>query len=279
MKKAFLLIAFIYSGFAHAQPETEVYLAEFSGGNSPKLTNLKNISSNKEYNNQPSFWNDSKSLLYARTVNGQTEIARYFIKSGKTKIISNTPQGGEYSPTLMPDGRLSSIRLDSTGLQLLYAYGLDGAYEVLVPELVIGYHSWINDSEIVTFVLGDPATMQIVNTKTGQAKIVGKNIGRSLHKVPNSNLFSYVDKSEEKWIIKSMNPETEKVENIIQTLPDSEDYCWTPDGMIIMGKGSKLYFYKENNWKEFADLASNGISQITRVSVSPDGKKLALVAE
>ena len=66
-----------------AQPSTEVYLFELSEDGP---SNPVNISDNEGYDNQPSFWSDSKSVLYARTVNGQTEIARYFIDSKKTEV-------------------------------------------------------------------------------------------------------------------------------------------------------------------------------------------------
>lgn len=239
-----------------------------------------NISNNEGYDNQPSFWSDGESVLYARNVEGQTEIARYYLGSGNTMIITNTFGGSEYSPTLMPDGRISSIRLDTTGLQLLYAYTFRGLDEVLVPELKIGYHAWINSNDIVAFVLGEPATMQIINTKTGNARVVGENIGRSLHKIPGSPSFSYVDKSAEQWMIKSMNPETGESVILASVIEGSEDYCWTPKEEIIMGSGSKLYVWKKGSeWVEFADLSSFKITNITRLSVSADGKKLVVVSD
>ncbi|WP_370089361.1 hypothetical protein [Ekhidna sp.] len=264
-----------------AQPETEVYLLDLErSGNDFKLKNAINISANPGYDNQPAFWPDGKSMIYSRTVKDQTEIARYFLGSDKTEIITNTLQGSEYSPTPTPGGKISSIRLDTTGLQLLYSYNLKGQSKVLVNDLVIGYHAWINKEDIVAFVLGDTSTMQIINTKKGTAKIVAKNIGRSLHKIPGSEGFSYVDKSVNPWMIKSMHPKSLKTQSLIATLEGSEDYCWTPNGFIIMGSGSKLYLWKRSgDWKEIADLTSEGISRITRITVSPDGTKLAIAAE
>ena len=139
MKNLFLFIIWLASTVVVAQPSTEVYLFDLTQAG---LSNPLNISDNEGYDNQPSFWNDSKSVLYARTVNGQTEIARYFIESKKTTVITNTSQGGEYSPTNIPGTNdISSVRLDMTGLQLLYRYHLDGTSEVLVPDLKIGYHA------------------------------------------------------------------------------------------------------------------------------------------
>ncbi len=264
-----------------AQPDTEVYLMDLRRSSDGLVVEKPvNISSNEGYDNQPSFWSDGESVLYARNVEGQTEIARYYLGSGNTLIITNTFGGSEYSPTLMPDGRISSIRLDTTGLQLLYAYTFRGLDEVLVPDLKIGYHAWINSNEIVAFVLGEPATMQLINTKTNTARIVGENIGRSLHKIPGSSAFSYLDKSNEQWVIKSMNPKTNEIESLTPAIERSEDYCWTPKEEIIMGSGSKLYVWKRGSeWIEFADLQSFEITNITRLSVSPDGKKLVVVSD
>lgn len=282
MKKLLLTLLLTQSIFnLLAQPSTEVYLMDIRRSSDGFVIEKPiNISSNVGYDNQPSFWSDGESVLYARNVEGQTEIARYYLGSGNTLIITNTFGGSEYSPTLMPDGRISSIRLDTTGLQLLYAYTFRGLDEVLVSELKIGYHAWINANEIVTFVLGDPSTMQIINTKTGQARIVGQNIGRSLHKVPGSDSFSFVDKSQDSWIIKSYDMKTGETTTLTGVIEGSEDYCWTPSGEIFMGSGSKLYVWKNGtDWTEFADLSVHEITNISRVVVSPDGKKLAVVGD
>lgn len=282
MNKLFFLTILFISGFGLvAQPNTEVYLMDLRRSSEGLVIEKPiNISDNEGYDNQPSFWSDSESILYARNVEGQTEIARYYIGSGNTLIITNTFGGSEYSPTLMPDGRISSIRLDTTGLQLLYAYTFRGLEDVLVPDLKIGYHAWINSNEIVAFVLGEPATMQIVDTRNGAARTVGERIGRSLHKIPGSPAFSYVDKSSEKWMIKSMDPESEQSQNLTSVIEGSEDYCWTPNEEIIMASGSQLYVWKKDSeWTPFADLSSHGISNISRLSVSPDGKKLVVVGD
>lgn len=276
--KAFIPILFLISTFiSFAQPNTEIYVFDLDGDTANfSISNPVNISNNEGYDNQPTFWPDGKSVLYARTVNGQTDIARYFIETGETKMISNTMQGSEYSPTMMPDRRISSIRLDTTGLQRLYSYELIGTVKELVPDLVIGYHAWVGDWNIAAFVLGDPATLQLIDTKTGEAEVVYEKIGRSLHKVPNHDWFSFVDKSKDVWAVKAMDPSDRTVIYLTNTLEGSEDYCWTPQGSMIMGKGTKL-FHWERNWAEFADLAQYNLGTVSRVAVSRDGDKLAVV--
>jgi Tol biopolymer transport system component len=283
MKTTISIFLLLYSFFSISQPNTEVYLFDVVN-NKGKITLSipENISSNEGYDNQPSFSTDGKSIFYARTVDGQTDIARYFVKSGKTKIITSTKQGSEYSPTMMPNGKeVSSIRLDTTGLQLLYAYDFKGIERVLVKDLVIGYHTWINDTDIVTFVLGEPATMQIMNTSSGEATIIGENIGRSLHKIPNGEVFSYVDKSTDRWQIVSMHPKSKEKQVLIPVIFESEDYAWLSSSQIITGHNGMLYTWNIGNekWNEVFDLSIFGLNEITRIAVSPDGTKLAIVSK
>lgn len=276
MKRVAYLFSMLASMYSIAQPNTEIYLLDLSAD---KISNPINISNNDGYDNQPAFWTDGSSILYSRTVNGQTEIAQYIIKKGKTKIITHTLQGSEYSPTPMPDGRISSVRLDTTGKQLLYAYDFKDNSKPL-SSLVVGYHAWISDTEFVAFVLGDTITMQLVNTKTNESRVLGKNIGRSLHKIPNTDEFSYVDKSGDEWIIKAMNPKTRKEKILTKTLAGSEDYCWTPDGKIIMGNSGKLWIWSPNTeWKLLHDVSKLGLNNITRLAVSPTGDKIIVVSQ
>ncbi len=272
-----LLLAFGF--FSIAQPNTEIYVFDLDGDTANfSISNPVNISNNDGYDNQPTFWPDGKSVLYARTVDGQTEIARYYLDSKETKIITKTKQGSEYSPTMMPDRRISSIRLDTTGLQRLYAYDLVGSVEELVSELVIGYHAWVGGWKIAAFVLGEPATLQLIDTKTGDAEVVYRNIGRSLHKVPNHDWFSFIDKSRDVWSVKAMDPSNKTVIYLTNSLEGSEDYCWTPQGSMVMGQGTKL-FHWERHWAEFADLKDYELGAVSRVAVSRDGDKLAVVVE
>ncbi len=280
MKAFASLFTLILGFFCFCQPNTEVYLFDLIKSESGQynITNPVNISDNAGYDNQPSFWPDGNSIIYARTVDGQTDIARYYIGSGKTKLITNTPQGSEYSPTPTPDGNISSIRLDTTGLQLLYKYDLSGNPEVLVEELVIGYHAWLGKSRLAAFILGEPNTLHIVDVKKGKNKKVAENIGRSLHKIPGFGNLSFLDKSKDQWVIKGMDPRKESIVEISIALEGAEDYCWTPSGELLMGKDSKIWIRKGyEGWEELFDIQNYGLNGITRMTVSPDGNMIAMV--
>ena len=274
-----VLVTFVSMRSVMSQPNTEVFLFDLEkvANENYILSSPSNISNNIGYDNQPSFWPDGKSILYAGTVGGQTEIVRYFMDINKTQIITNTPEGSEYSPTPTPGGKISSIRLDTSGLQLLYIYDLNGASEVLVEDLAIGYHAWHTHDGFIAFVLGQPNTLQYIDLKSKKTKILASNIGRSLHKIPGSKNFSYVDKSGD-WTIKAINPKNGKKKHIVRVKEGSEDYCWTPQGEIVMGQGSVLWVWDtESGWKQIADLKSFGLEHITRLAISPKGNQLAVV--
>lgn len=130
---------------------------------------------------------------------------------------------------------------------------------------------------------GDLMSLYKSNIQAKRNVKLNQNVGRSLHTIPNSKLVSYISKENDSiWDIKSINPISEATKTIIQTLPKIEDMCWTPNGSILMAKDGILYKFNPNHdeyWVEAATLLEFGIKNITRLAVSPDGKKLAVVAE
>jgi hypothetical protein len=279
-----LLFACIHL-FNFSQPNTEIFLFDLNTENGKfELSNFKNISNNEGYDNQPSFL-DGNNILFASTRNGQTDIAKYSINYD-SKIYINLSEGSEYSPLKIPNQiAVSAIRLDKDGKQLLYSYSLrNGESSVLIDDLVIGYHVWLNDNTVLSSVLdGKKLSLYSSNINTKTNRKLEEKIGRSLHKIPNSNLISFVSKKDSlKWKIKSINPISGVTKHLKITLPKVEDYCWLPNGTLLMGKDDKLYIYKpkrDSNWNEIASLSDFGIKNISRLAISPDGTKIAIVGE
>lgn len=269
--------------FAQANPE--VFLFDLDDNNDTfELSNFKNITNNIGYDNQPSFI-DKDKLLYAGTRNGQTDIVIYDIKTGSKSWLSSTG-GGEYSPLKIPNqNAVSAIRLDTDGKQLLYQYDMHlGNHSILIDTLVVGYHNWFQPNIVVSSVLeGDLMSLYASNLDTKSNRKLQQNVGRSIHNIPNSELMSFISKeSSNLWKIKSINPLTGESKTIIQTLPQTEDLCWTETGSILMAKDGFLYRFnpkKDTDWTKVATLSDFGIHNITRLAINPDGTKLAVVGE
>lgn len=285
MKSLFFKLACVSCLISVSQPDTEVFLFDLKKkGEQISISNYVNASSNEGYDNQPSFL-DNNTLLYASTRKGQTDIARYSLNYS-SKVWLNYSEGSEYSPLKIPGKRkISAIRLDKDGTQALYAYNLsNGEAELLIDEPVIGYHVWYTEDILVSAILDEEALSLVTHyLKEDKYYKLQKKIGRSLHKIPGTDLISYISKEDENtWEIKSMDPISGATKGIMVTLPGSEDMCWLEDGTILMGHESSLYAFnreKDVDWREVADLTNFGIKNITRLAVRPDGTKLALVGE
>ncbi|WOK08110.1 hypothetical protein RT717_05615 [Imperialibacter roseus] len=282
------LLSFISASFlalsAIAQPSTEVYLFELkANGGAMSISNPVNVSSNPgRYDNQPSFSQKTGELFFvSQDATPQIDIFIYNPARGTKTNFSNNASN-EYSPTLTPDCKFISCIREVDGTQLLWKFPIrKGEPTMVVPDLVIGYHAWRDDNTLVSFVLGEPQTLQVSDLSAKTNKIVASNIGRSIHKIPGSKLISFLQNREgQPALIQSLDTETGKIETICEAMADSQDMAWTPDGKIIMGQGSKLFMWSPSTkaWTEVADLASTfQLKDITRLAVSPKGDRIAIV--
>jgi hypothetical protein len=267
------------------QINTDVFLLEMTNENGRTIvSNPINISNNEGYDNQPSYYNDD-TILFSSTRNGQTDIAQYQISSGEISWLTNTTVGSEYSPTRIPDSNdFSAIRLDTTGLQRLYQYDMASGKSVLIrKDAKIGYHAWFSPAILINTVLVENRMDLVLSNLKGHTNtIIQKNVRRSLHKIPNTKLISYIVKDEDTWRIKSLDPMNGSTK-LIGTLPKStEDICWMADGTFLVSSGNLLYKVKPES-KEDPEIINlsryKEIGAISRMAVSPDGKYLAIVAE
>ena len=154
--------------------------------------------------------------------------------------------------------------------------------KVLLENLEVGYHAWLNKKIIVSFVLGDPSTLEVSNLKFKIKYPIEKNIGRSIHKIPGTEFISFISHENTDFEIYSINPLNSEKNYIADALKDSQDLAWTPDGTMIMGTTDALYKLKpgvDKNWIEFASLKPFGLTGITRLAVSPLGNKIAIVVD
>jgi hypothetical protein len=274
-----VILFFIIHHLANAQPNTDVYLLN------TETSNLVNISDNKGYDNQPSFISDSL-VLFAKSRQQQTDIILYNINSKASKWIFYTTQGSEFSPVQIPNTKnIATVRLDTTGLQRLYNYNTTTNKTTLVNDsLKIGYHAWNNEHELITYVLGNPSTLVYLNLKDQTQKQIVDNIGRSLQKIPNSNLMSYTSiNTDGIHEVYQLDIEDDFSSYYVCDLPIGvQDYTWLNRDVLAIGSASSLFTYDtfvDEDWQRWISLKDHNISNITRLAVSPNGKLIAIVAE
>jgi hypothetical protein len=148
----------------------------------------------------------------------------------------------------------------------------------------VGYHAWIDQHHAALFVLGSPNALVIADTRTGKADTVARDIGRSLVSLPSGGGFSFLSRRGQDWMLTEVRTtRTGKVAyiNPLVPVPRGMDYIAWIGGSAIGGTGSKLMVWTPGTsaWREVADLSTQGVSRISRIAVTRDLKRLAIVAE
>lgn len=267
-----------------AQPSSEVYLFHLvdSMGNLT-LKNGINVSNKIGYDNQPSFLNDDE-LVYSSTFDGQTDLMKFNILSKENTRLTNTPES-EFSPKITPDKKyISAVLLKDNGDQLIIKYPIkNGEPKIIESDQKIGYYCWLDKKTIFSYVVGSPSSLQEWNVKKSTFKIIMMNPGRSISKCPFNKTISFIHKeSDDVWYLNSYNPETDKVNFIKESLPGAEDMTWATDGTAYLTKGLEIYKYHpkiDQDWNLVANMKDFGLSNATRLSISPNGKYMAIVID
>ncbi|MEH6656607.1 hypothetical protein [Leeuwenhoekiella marinoflava] len=287
-KLQFTIVTLLIGFTLLAQENTEVFLFDIKTTPTTfEVTSGKNISQNTGYDNQPSFY-DNNTLLYSRTKDSLTAIGQYTINTESTEIITNEPKSGFFSPQRIPETDLIvAVRQDPEGRQRMATYDFKThVFQKLVDSAQVGYFSFYDKNTFIASVLM-PNQMDLflknLNSRTSESIIT--NSGRSLHKVPNSKSMSYVVENENQ----NMDLYTldfsgdEPTSYFVCELPiGRSDYAWLDENRILVGSGDSLFVYDlfgEPAWTFAASLNKYKLKNITRISVSPDGKHLALAAE
>ena len=285
MRKFVYFFCFFISVAVFSQPETDVFLLNIHQTDGKlQFENLRNISANAGYDNQPSFLNNS-TLLYASTRNGQTDIMSYELNTGEKNWLTSTSDGSEYSPLKIPGiNAISAIRLDKDGKQLLYQYDLEsGESKVLLNGIKVGYHVWYNHNILVTTVLAENRMdLVMANLRDGSTKTFQKNVGRSLLKIPGTELISYISKESAPWVVRSFNPMNGATSDIIALPPGTEDVLWLPDGTLITTQDKTVLSFRpktDHNWAPMHHFQDISLGKLSRMAVDPNQKFLALVSE
>ncbi|MGI9530451.1 hypothetical protein [Lutimonas sp.] len=272
----------------YAQEPSEIYVFDLVENDSLiLLNNPVNVSNNDGYDNQPAFSEDGLSLFFTSERDGQTDVAKYNFQEGYRSWVTNTPDS-EYSPTSYPGKKkyFTCVRLNQDGSQYLYKYAYKNKEPlVLIPNLKVGYYLWINEKTLATFVIDDIETLQVSNFKFKIRYPIAKNIGRSLQNIPTSsssfsNKMSYISLEHGSPEIYAIDPSNSEQVYITDPLPNSQDLAWSLKGKIIMGNETGIFQFTPGESKEWIPVKIETdipMTDFSRLAVSPDGKKLAVV--
>jgi len=245
------------------------------------LANPQLIADSPGYDNQPSFSEDSQSVFFTRIEAGNADIWQWSKNDKKASKLISTPLS-EYSPTQLPfeQDSISMVVVEKDGTQRLWKYnekrGFSKIFESIEP---VGYHVW-SGKNIAMFVLGEPHQLQVTQLGQESANIVDSNIGRCLQKVPGKELVSYTVFEDKSQRLKLYNFDTGK-SKIMGLLPGiTQDYVWYDANTLISSNDGTIMSSDTDNafkWKTLTNSSKFKLSSISRLALSKDKKKLAVV--
>ncbi len=267
-------------------PGTDIYLAPLTR-NGPTLAAgaPRNLTARPGYDNQPSFSPDGGAIYYTAQEEGQTDIYRIDLGSGRRVRITRTAES-EYSPTVMPDGRhLSVVRVERDSTQRLWRFTLEGEAVAPVLERVkpVGYHAWFDAGTLFLFVLGSPPTLQRADPGTGESRVVAANIGRTILRIPGRAAVSFAqrDSAGAPLVLRQVEVGTGAIGELAPLPSANEFVAWTPRGELLSAAGNSLLRWNpaSRSWDLVARFTEPGLQRISRIAISPGGDWVALVGE
>lgn len=282
---SFLLALWLTGTTLPAQPNTDIYLLDITPvGDSWTFANPLNITPRRGYDNQPSFTPDGRSLLYVSAQSsGQTDVFRYDFRTGTSARLTQTRDRSEYSPQVMPDGvHFSAVVVEPDSTQRLWSYPLRGGKGHLLTKKIdrIGYYAWYGKKEVALFRTGDPPTLEAAPYKKAKTRLIATDVGRAVQRIPGPvPAISYVAPSPTDSLsyIYRWDPKTRQSEPIVATLPGMQDYCWSAEGYLLMGRGAELFIFHPGTDETWQAVGDPGVGNFYRLAISPDGRHLAVV--
>ena len=274
-----------------APPATDIYVAELRVANRRVSVGAPvNVTARPGYDNQPFFLRDGRSFLYTSVhEDGQADIYRCDVDRKTSVRVTATPES-EYSATPLPEGDgFSVVRVEPDSTQRLWAFNADGSQPRLVLDSIkpVGYHAWGNDHTLLLFVLGSlgsPATLQMADARAPAARgeVLARDIGRSLQRIPGREAVSFVQRDSVAGAsLQEFDVRTHRVAKLVHAPAGADFFVSTPTGIVLTASGTKLYQWdpqRGGDWESVADFAAAGLTNLTRLAVSPKGDRLAIVA-
>jgi len=274
-------------------PNTDIWLARIATKDGALLVQPPlNLTKRDGYDNQPSFDARGRTIYYTRRAPNallgnterdvQTDIWSYAL-DGSSHVPVTVTAESEYSAQVTADGSaITVIRVERDSAQHLWRMPLTagGTAERLVGQVKpVGYYAWVG-ARVVMFVLGAPATLQLMDTVSGRIDTIARDIGRGVKRVPGTSRVSFVQKAGAQWFIEELDITTKAVTRLVATLPKVEEYAWMDSTTLLAATGTTLRTWKrgQSGWTVVADLAYAPLTDISRVTIDGTGTWLAFVA-
>ena len=254
------------------------------------VSNLKNISDHRGYDNQPAFFPDGKTLVYTSEVTSTNETGlglHAFLVDLASGARTPLPEARGFSPTPTSDGK---------GLMMLrqgqvFLHDLSGKLvRPLTQTSTAGYYTRFDDRTYALFMNEPERKIGIYDAKknTFDTKATGANTAP--YRVPGERAVTFVaqdpfpavEGTETKLVLRRMDMNTRQVTTLAAVpLKTGGQHVWTSRGTLLMASGNTIYEWspkKPEEWNAVYRADHPELQGISRIAISPAGDRIAIVS-
>ncbi|WP_235941418.1 hypothetical protein [Cyclobacterium roseum] len=288
-----LSLLLIFGPAAFGQEASDVFLVDAKKnilGFKVFSASIEQVTDSKRYDNQPKFINDSQLVFSSEDDTGNVEAILYSWEKKQFTNMTRTPDKSEFSPDLTSCGQyISTVTVEEDSSQRVWLYPINfGEPELLYDDIQpVGYYGW-HEETAALFVIGEPNRLVFPYGRE-DIHTIAQNTGRSIQKRPGTDEIIFLDKNNNIVVdgkttfeLKAFHTETREITSLGLALGGSEDFCWVDKNNILMARGKELFLRKVNKgieWEKVGTFTIPGYGDISRLSISPDTKKIAIVLE
>lgn len=268
-------------------PSSSLYLLEIKNSLDSNWIitkiNYLNALNPSGYNNQPYFI-DNNNLLASIKKPGKknTEIYKFDLINKTATNITNSASS-EYSPRIYTENSkaITCVKVpeNDTSIQDLVLLNADNGKQIkyiIQDKSKIGYYRYLKNKTWVCYLVQEPHVLSIYSEHDRTRKIFASSIGRCFE-VVNLNEIYFVHKiTEDHWVLKSYNIDSEKSKTIAKMPLGVEDFVIDSNQQIICANKSSILRLNESGiWRILTDLKTFHINNIGRLA--KNGNRLILV--
>jgi hypothetical protein len=288
-RRRLTLLAALSFGAAplHALDATDIFLADLRvQGDSLQLSAPVNVTAREGYDNHPWFLPDGEAFLYVSQIDGQTDVFRHDVASGKQTRLTQTPEN-EFSPTLPGDGpRMMVVRwAGDMSDGALWWYAPDGTPQAEANGSVprVGFYTFADANTLALFINDAEQSFFLSDALSGETTRIGEAMGGSApRRMPGeaaavSFLRQHADGA---WWLSRLDVATREVTPLVPMLTGVAHYTWLADGSALAAEGGTLHRWMPgaSTWQALITFDDPALQGITRIAVSPAGDRIALVS-
>jgi hypothetical protein len=245
------------------------------------VSELKNISNHRGYDNQPAFLPGGHSLLFTTEASSLDETGlgvhavRYDLTSGKSTPL---PQARGFSPTPAADGTIMLLR--QGGVWLHDAHGK--LLRALTDTKEAGYFTRFEDDRWVLFMNDKDRRIVLYDPVSHALETMINGAITAPYRVPGQRAVTFVVEEKDVLTLHRLDVDTKQV-TTLATIPfkTGGHHVWTPRGTLFIASRSEIHEWdpqRPAEWPIVHRFDDPDLQGITRIALNASADRIALVS-